>query len=51
MAGIALVEFNSNGEVSLQRDGFYYPGHRDLDAAYDWGIPWVYRLKQDFPAT
>ena len=40
MCGIALLE-NPGGSIRITKQVEYYPGHRELDKAYQWGLRWT----------
>jgi tellurite resistance protein TerA len=40
MCAIAMLE-NVGGELNVSREVRYVGGHRDLDAAYGWGMRWT----------
>jgi tellurite resistance protein TerA len=41
MCAIALLENQGGDDLSVRREVRYVSGHRDLDAAYSWGLNWT----------
>jgi tellurite resistance protein TerA len=41
MCGLALLENMNDETFSVEKIVQFYPGHRDLDAAFHWGLTWV----------
>lgn len=41
MCGIALLENRDGHSLSMEKVVRFFDGHRDLDAAFGWGIRWV----------
>lgn len=40
MCGLALLENMNDETFSVEKIVQFYPGHRDLDAAFGWGLRW-----------
>ena len=40
MCAVALLE-NVSGEIKVSREVRFFPGHRDMDQAYGWGMRWT----------
>lgn len=40
MCGLALLENVNDETFSVEKIVQFYPGHRDLDAAFGWGLRW-----------
>lgn len=40
MCAIALIENVGNETLSVERVVRYFPGHRELDQAFNWGLKW-----------
>ena len=41
MCGLVLFENQNDETFSVEKIIQFYPGHRDLDKAFDWGLNWV----------
>ena len=39
MCAVATLE-NRGGQLNITRDVRYFAGHRDVDAAFGWGLRW-----------
>lgn len=41
MCGLVLLENQNDETFSVEKIVQFYPGHRELDAAFNWGLRWV----------
>lgn len=41
MCAIAMIENVQNETFSVKRIVEYFPGHKQMDQAYNWGMNWV----------
>lgn len=45
MCGLALFENEEDQTFSVEKIVQFYPGHKNLDQAFHWGLKWTYGRK------
>lgn len=45
MCGLVLLENKNDQTFSVEKLVQFFPGHRELDQAYHWGLKWVHATK------